>query len=233
MRPVNKGPSPYDTIQEYAEALPYLESVIGLYCSYCEFPISHVPEVEHISAKKKGGDETNWSNLLLGCKYCNTRKGTKVTPENVERHLWPDNDNTALAYVYDGGIPKVNKNELDMLDPSGTLSAKAQTLFAVVDLGHVPAPNEKDRRFRQRNKAYELALDSLRDWQEQNKVCPKASEGLKNQIVRTATATGFFSIWMTVFAGEADILCALIEAFPGTNRKCFNDEGKAVRLEST
>lgn len=45
-----------------------------MYCSYCEFPIPHVPEVEHVVSKSKGGDLTDWNNLNLGCKYCNTRK---------------------------------------------------------------------------------------------------------------------------------------------------------------
>jgi len=35
MRPVNKGLSPYESIGEYSEALPYLEDRIGIYCSYC------------------------------------------------------------------------------------------------------------------------------------------------------------------------------------------------------
>lgn len=47
MRPVNKGESPYQEIDDYSEALPYLEKQLGAYCSYCEFPIKHVPEVEH------------------------------------------------------------------------------------------------------------------------------------------------------------------------------------------
>lgn len=44
MRPVDKGESPYNTIKKYQDALPYLGEKIGYYCSYCEFPIKHVPE---------------------------------------------------------------------------------------------------------------------------------------------------------------------------------------------
>lgn len=64
MRPVNKGKSPYQKINDYSEALPYLEKRLGGYCSYCEFPIKHVPEVEHIASKANGGDRTDWNNLL-------------------------------------------------------------------------------------------------------------------------------------------------------------------------
>ena len=63
MRPVDKGESPYNTIKKYQDALPYLGEKIGYYCSYCEFPIKHVPEVEHVVSKSKGGDITDWMNL--------------------------------------------------------------------------------------------------------------------------------------------------------------------------
>ena len=56
MRPINKGESPYKKINEYKDALPYLERRIGMYCSYCEFPIPHVPEVEHVVSKSNRGD---------------------------------------------------------------------------------------------------------------------------------------------------------------------------------
>ena len=38
-----------------------------MYCSYCEFSIPHVPEVEHV-VSIQGGDLTDWNNLNLGCK---------------------------------------------------------------------------------------------------------------------------------------------------------------------
>lgn len=98
MRAIDKGGSPYKEIDEYQDAIPYLEKKIGLYCSYCEMSIKHVPEVEHKISRKNGGDWTAWSNLLLGCKYCNTRKAAKITPQNVGEYLWPDSDNTAVAF---------------------------------------------------------------------------------------------------------------------------------------
>ena len=53
-----------------------------MYCSYCEFSIPHVPEVEHVVSKSKGGDLTDWNNLNLGCKYCNTRKKAQTNAGN-------------------------------------------------------------------------------------------------------------------------------------------------------
>ena len=77
-----------------------LEEKIGLYCSYCEMPITHVPEVEHMISRKHGGNWIAWSNLLLGCKYCNSRKDAKTTLENVKEYLRPDADNTAVAFSH-------------------------------------------------------------------------------------------------------------------------------------
>ena len=170
MRPVDKGESPYKEIKEYQEALPYLEKKIGLYCSYCEMPINHVPEVEHMISKKHGGDKTAWSNLLLGCKYCNSRKSAKTTPQNAEDYLWPDAANTAIAFSYTNGIPKVNAEVLNELDPTGSLCEKAQNTYDMVELGNEPdlqpggKKQDKDRRFLNRNLSYNKALISLKNW---------------------------------------------------------------------
>ena len=143
MRPVNKGTSPYTSIQEYRDALPYLESRIGIYCSYCGAIIDHAPEIEHVVSKSKGGDKTEWKNLLLACKYCNTRKSNKTTSENKNDYLWPDENNTELAYTYAGGIPRVNSPILLELDPSGNIAQKAEKLFELVELGNIPAPKDR------------------------------------------------------------------------------------------
>lgn len=77
MRPVDKGGAPQEYTQ-YKDAEKDLEARLGAYCSFCEMTINHAPEVEHKEAKAKGGAELEWENLLLSCKYCNTRKGTRV-----------------------------------------------------------------------------------------------------------------------------------------------------------
>lgn len=84
MRPVDKGESPYEKIDKYQDALPYLEDKIGLYCSYCEMPIKHVPEVEHVVSKSKGGDLTAWENLNLGCMQITLkRNASSATAERL------------------------------------------------------------------------------------------------------------------------------------------------------
>ncbi|HJD32380.1 MAG TPA: HNH endonuclease [Candidatus Eisenbergiella stercorigallinarum] len=110
MRPVDKGETPDRTFDDYQDAEPYLEERIGPYCSYCEFPIGHVPEVEHKEAKAAGGALLEWNNLLLSCKYCNARKGKIAAKGDKEKYLWPDEDDTFHAFLYDND--KVQKQQI-------------------------------------------------------------------------------------------------------------------------
>lgn len=232
MRPVDKGESPYEKIKKYQDALPYLAKKIGLYCSYCEMPIIHLPEVEHIISKKYGGDWTDWNNLLLACKYCNTRKLAKTTSQNVGDYLWPDVDNTALAFSYINGFPVVNEAVLKELDPTEKFCKKAQSTYEMVGLGNEPELKwgDKDRRFLNRNASYYRALKSLENWQHIKDAPERYRKDMKEQIMMTATADGFFSVWMTVFADEPQILLGLLERFPGTNRAYYDDYGKIRKI---
>jgi hypothetical protein len=64
-----------------------------------------------------------------------------------------------------------------------------------------------------------------------------AAESAKISVDRTppctrssklAVSTGFFSIWMTVFAGDIDMRTRLIDAFSGTRDSgCFDDKTTA------
>lgn len=232
MRPVDKGESPYKIIKKYQDALPYLEEKIGLYCSYCEASIQHVPEVEHMISKKRGGDWTAWSNLLLGCKYCNTRKLDQVTPQNVEEYLWPDSDNTALAFSYTNGFPEVNEDTLNELDPTGSSCEKAKNTYKLVGLGNLPdiEKGDRDRRALERNRAFHRALASLKLWSNVKDAPESYKSGMKEQMMMTAAAVGFFSVWMTVFSDEPQILQALIEKFSGTDKSYYDGNGKVKKI---
>lgn len=225
MRPINKGVSPYETISDYSQALPYLEEQIGLYCSYCEFRIDHVPEVEHVSSKSKGGDVTAWNNLLLGCKYCNSRKSNHTSTCEIEEYLWPDVDNTAIAFSYEEGVPRVNEQAIMQIDPSGVILQKARRLFDLVKLDNRPVGREKDRRFKRRNEAYKIAKDSLAMWQSITDKEDDKAKMFLHQTIELARQIGFFSIWTTVFHNDPTVLCSLISAFPGTERTFFDEYG--------
>lgn len=217
MRPVDKREAPKKRFAKYQDAEPYLEERLGAYCSFCELPIKHVPEVEHIEAKATGGALTDWGNLLLSCKYCNTRKGTKVKLGDKGNYLWPDEDDTFHPYTYSEGIPRLNDIFLSGKD-KGYLN-RAEGLFHLVGLDNVPSPSERDRRFMSRNEAYNQALMSREGWAKMRYADEK--QAYLELMVCLAQNTGFFSTWMEVFKGEDEVRSALIKAFKGTRESIF------------
>ena len=216
MRPVNKGEAPDKKFKDYWELEPYLEKRIGTYCSFCELRLSHVPEVEHKEAKARGGDKLKWENLLLSCKYCNTRKGTKVKRGDKDKYLWPDEDDTFHAFSYDTEIPQLNETYLE--SKGTTVKQKAENLFRLVKLDNNPSsPKEKDRRYMKRNEARNSALMSMEGW-DRIKHSPDKSDYLK-MIGISAKESGFFSVWMNVFKDDLEVKEMLIKVFPGTREE--------------
>lgn len=218
MRPVDKGEKPEKIYSCYGDAKPDLISRIGAYCSYCEFPIEHVPEVEHKEAKSTGGSMLAWENLLLSCKYCNCRKLTKVSQGEKENYLWPDEDDTFHAYSYVNGMPQINVSYLSKQEKR--IQVRANNLFQLVQLDHVPStPKDKDRRTLRRHEAFNVATEQLETW---NKlVVTEYKEDFKKTLIHLAVATGFFSVWMEVFKEVPEIQNAFIESFKGTNKRFF------------
>lgn len=218
MRPIDKGKAPSEKFKRYQDAEPYLEERIGAYCSYCELPLQHAPEVEHKVAKSCGGDLTAWDNLLLSCKYCNTRKGAIVAAGEAENYLWPDEDDTFHVFSYEQPIPCLNEAYLATQAPA--LRKKAESLFHLVQLDHVPkCIEDKDRRDRERRKAMNYAVQSRQGLQGINDEADR--QAYRQNILRLVESSGFFSVWMTVFHNDPEMMKDLIWIFPGTAKRFF------------
>ena len=103
----------------------------------------------------------------------------------------------------------------------------------MVQLDHVPNEKEKDRRFLERNRAFQIAQESLSNWRKFKRIedDSKALELYKNTIATNALAVGFFSVWMTVFSEESEILLMLIEKFPNTRKEYFDKTGHPMALD--
>ncbi len=203
MRSVNRGPRPTndDGLQvpfsEYGQAKVPLIKRIGEYCSYCERPGDL--HVEHVVPKSVSEDlEKEWSNFLLGCVNCNSRKGNGNASR--EGYLWPDHDDTFAAFEYgSGGRVRVSEGL------SQDERRKASALFGLVGLGENGTPT--DRRRQKRRQAWDEAV--------------KVRELLNGEdsrvlAVEVALGTGFFSVWMAVFGDDSDMRQRLTDAFPGT-----------------
>ena len=169
--------------------------------------------VEHIHPKglpKYHDLIGRWDNFLLACATCNSAKSTFDV--KLEETYLPDRDNTVVAFSYlpDGTIR-----------PSGDHSVSfeiAERTLALTGLSR-PFPLRRTAKelLEQRMQTWLQALDAKADI-----AIHIENISLRRQIVATAVACGHFSIWMTVFADDADMRNQLVDAFPGTRDSgCF------------
>jgi uncharacterized protein (TIGR02646 family) len=208
MRPVERGPWPVDDAGNEKQFHPYttakadLLDRLGEYCSYCERPGD--VHIEHVVPRKHRQDlKEAWDNFLLGCSNCNGTKG--ATNRSRQGYMWPDQDDTEEAFKYlpDGRV-KVCEG---LPDAERTRAAK---LMSLVGLDRVPKPHDgkaSDRRWSKRREVWGQAEEARR----------RVAEGADPYWVLVAARnTGFWSVWMTVFAEHGPICTQLRDAFPGT-----------------
>lgn len=203
MRPINKGITA-NIYTVYSAARHDLAEVIWYYCSYCEMGVKNMIEVEHVHPVAHNGDPLSWDNFLLSCKYCNTVKSNNNASR--EGYLWPDQDNTDLAFEY---------SESNVIEPKIGLtlqqSVKAQDTINLMGLDRIPDglndPTEADTRWRSREEAWTYAKKSCINW---HKV---PTQTLADQIADTAFLNGHYSIWRKVFKNEQVVLDAIDVAF--------------------
>ena len=223
MRPVRRDISPQvDDFIPYDAALPYLIARIGRYCSYCERKINTQLAVEHIQPKglaKYAHLEGSWPNFLLACVNCNSTKGSKDVL--FLDYLLPDRDNTFLAYEYfadgrirtsayaaDKGVQVLAQNTLTLVGLDKKISEVRDGNGKLVAIDRVA----------QRMEVWAIAEESRDDLSG-----APGSAALQRQIVKTAVATGFFSIWMAVFSNDAIMRGNFVAAFAGTFESgCFD-----------
>ena len=226
MRPVEKGMVPTDVngqvkrYSEYQQARPDLIDRLGEYCSFCEGRIAANLAVEHILPKSLHPQlELSWDNFLIACTNCNSTKGNQSI--DIENYYWPHQDNTALAFVYQrGGLVSVNK-VLNLIK-----QYKAQKTLELTGLNKTGVNSTiSDRRWMNRRDTWNLAQRARQNLLNNNTI------QMREQIVDTALARGFWSIWMSVFQDQVDMLNLFIQAFPGTCQQCFNQQGKPIHRQ--
>nr|WP_282558329.1 HNH endonuclease [Providencia rettgeri] len=188
---------------------------MGEYCSYCEARLSASLAVEHVRPKKPQGatqvDLTrllSWDNFLLACTNCNSTKGN--TDVVITDYLWPDCDNTFSAFIYsEGGIVSARES---------TVTIKAQNMITLVGLDKRPDTTDaSDRRWLNRKEVWDIAVLS------RERLANNDIIALREQIIETAKGYGYWSVWMTVFANDADMLARFFVCFPGTSPECFDN----------
>lgn len=208
---------------DYTKALPELVSRLGPYCSYCERKIPTNLAVEHIQPKDLPQYKHlvgRWKNFLVACVNCNSTKRHKDV--KFAELLFPDRDNTSLAFQYlpDGTItlsPALTQAQQTMAEATLALTGLQKPLNQTLNAnGKLVALD----RVAQRMETWAKAESALGDLLEQPRN-PK----LLQAVLKLALETGFFSVWMAVFQGYPEFQNALIDTFPGTRASgCFDLE---------
>ncbi len=219
MRPVERGENT-TVFSEYQEAKRLLIDRLGMYCSYCERRLSGGLAVEHILPKGNPDYahlELQWGNFLLSCINCNSHKKT-IAKTVLDKYFWVHLDNTFMALQYlPGGRVAINSNldEAQQQKAARTIAMFKLDLCPPEDL-ETRDPKARDLRWMERKFVWELAQE---EWQE---LQTDDSASRRNSIVKLAVSRGFWSVWMTVFKDDPDMLERFINAFAGTAKSCFD-----------
>ncbi|MEA5618066.1 hypothetical protein VB711_09485 [Cronbergia sp. UHCC 0137] len=227
MRPVQRGSIPINpntdqkvSFSKYQDAKKQIVERIGHYCCYCEKPVTNVRDVEHILPKEHYPRlQTVWHNFFISCRVCNDIKGRSLIRR--KNFYWADVDNTFRIFEYHPLSADVKVNSL-LSDPERVIAKNTLDLIGLDRKPGHPKITPADERWTERLVAVGIAQEAFADLQ--NNDTPE----MRKQIVRTAQSQGFWSIWMTVFQNDADMLNRLINGFPGTSKTCFDVQGKAI-----
>ncbi len=230
MRPINRGTVPVDTngneikFKKYSQARGELIKRLGQYCSYCEMRLPASLAVEHVQPKKPEGEnenivdrEINWNNFLLACVNCNSTKGNEDVVLND--YFWPYTDNTFYFITYsEGGFVTPSNN----LTPDQKEKADATIKLTGLDKTPLNDPKASDRRWLSRKEAWEIATRNKKRLSTSN------SCQYRDTLVDLMKENGHWSIWMTVYRDDPDMLKRFIKALPGTRSEYFDENGSAI-----
>lgn len=215
MRPLDKG-IPQKDYSDYSDAKPGLKARNGPFCAYCEMPVRDLGYVDHVHPLANGGAALDWSNFLLSCFFCNRTKWNNN--QNREGYLWPDIDNTDLAFEY---------NKQFIIKPFAELADQqkkaSQNLINLTGIDRTADDSSlKDTRWRNRNEAWAKAEAMYEAWQ-----TGLNQPGLRIAIPEVAHSTGFYSIWMAVFATVPEVQNAIRQKFPNTYQQ-VDEHGRRI-----
>lgn len=213
MRPVDKGTWPTSKkvpgklllFNDWKRALKPLKDRTGWYCHLCEMRVNNHMSIEHIKHRDAFPKlASSWTNFLLACGYCNSRKRAK-SPEAPyrKRYVWPHIHNTLLAFDVPlaGGSPGTVQVNSSLQDP--VLKTRAQ---ALIDLYALEAQSTSDGgadvRFIERMAAVHMAATRRVEYDR--------GQATAQAVVDMAKVSGFFSVWFKVFADVPQIKALLI-----------------------
>ena len=210
MRPINKGTWPLTPIQQlranfndWTRAIPHLTLGTGEYCHFCEMRVTNQIAIEHIKPKEHFPRlESNWSNFLLICTSCNSRKGQSIPLSPYKKHyFWPHLNNTLKVFEYP------IENQPGLVIPNGNIGTdnirRAQNTIDLYKLSDISTTaGTSDKRFEKRIEAIRFAIDRRVEY--------RSHQTAIAAIVDNAVSTGFFSVWLRIFDDIPQVRTALI-----------------------
>lgn len=245
MRPLDKGNVPTNdsgtAVQpgDYKQWRRYLIERIGYFCAYCNQPLSHSLQVEHVipvnpRENELRGDMLDWNNVLLACGPCNNAK-SNICIDAKEFYL-PENHNTHLPFT----VSSIDESEHAVVIARENLSAyqseKANRTIKLFKLDNIDRRNNiTDIRSLKRKKALITVKGTKEIFnlaKESEKFDPcKAAE----YIAQIALATGFFGLWYEEFLSEPHVMEKLVDnsIIQGTALDCFDpDNGYTLKYRN-
>ena len=237
MRPLYKGNTPLDaagnpiTVTDYDRWRLRLINRIGYYCAYCNQPLSHSLQVEHVVPKNPPlgytpGDPLTWDNMLLACGPCNNAKDNQ--PIDAATYYLPEEHNTHLPFTI-----TAHANYAVATERVGLTPAQQQKARRTIDLLQLDAIDTRDAivdiRSRRRKDAM-MAVEANRQ------VFDLARHSSAFDISYVATliksqviAIGFFSLWYEAYSDVPEVLEQLI-TIVGTAINCFDEANGYVSI---
>ena len=235
MRPLYKGDCPTNDAGNNISPVDYkqwrdkLISRIGYYCAYCNLPLSHSLQVEHVIPKNPPpgytkGDPLTWDNMLLACGPCNNAKSN--TPFDTDTYYSPEEHNTYLPFrVVTSPINAEHAIIEEALNLNAYQKNKSLNTIKLFDLNEIDLRDAVvDLRSQKRQKAI-IAVNLARQIFVSLKNSPTYNPDLAAEdIARRADASGFFSLWFDAFSDEPLVMRYLTDGniIKGTAKECFD-----------
>ncbi len=158
---------------------------------------------------------------MLACTYCNSiKKDKKIDASNLGDYFWADTDNTFRGFFYaKDRAPQINTS---LPIAHQKISRNTLELTGLDREPLHPLLTKKDRRWEKRHEAWAKAERANVN------LGAQPTDAMRDQIIDTATSTGFWSVWMTVFQNDSDMRRRLIQAFTGTSADCFDADFQPI-----
>ncbi|MDO8967179.1 HNH endonuclease signature motif containing protein [Algoriphagus sp.] len=234
MRPLNKGNTPTDAagnaivVSAYRDWRSRLINRIGYYCVYCNQPLSHSLQVEHVIPKNppKGvspGPALDWDNMLLACGPCNNAKDN--TPIDANTYYLPEEHNTHLPFSI---VLNANPDHAIVIERPGLNANQHHKAHDTIELLALDNIDERPAIVDIRSIKRKAAILSVKSARQVYDMALASTTYNANvvaiDIARRAADSGFFSLWYEEFFNEPLIMEKLTDnsIIKGTATNCFD-----------